>query len=56
LATRNLLVIGQVALSFCLLVAAGLAGRGAIQAIQIDPGFELDHGFYIQDDFKRGRN
>jgi putative ABC transport system permease protein len=50
LATRNLLVIGQVALSLCLLVAAGLAGRGAIQAVRIDPGFDLDRGFYLQVD------
>ncbi len=47
-ATRNLLVVGQVALSLCLLVAAGLAGRGAIQAIRIDPGFDLDRGFYLR--------
>lgn len=48
LATRNLLIVGQVALSLCLLVAAGLAGRGAIQAIRIDPGFDLDRGFYLR--------
>ena len=47
LATRNLLVIGQVALSLCLLVAAGLTGRGALNAIRIDPGFDLDRGFYL---------
>jgi putative ABC transport system permease protein len=45
---RNLLVIGQVALSLCLLVAAGLVGRGAFQAIRIDPGFDLDRAFYLQ--------
>ncbi|HEX2488246.1 MAG TPA: ABC transporter permease, partial [Blastocatellia bacterium] len=50
LATRTLLVIGQMALSLCLLVAAGLAGRGAIQAIRIDPGFDLDRGFFLQVD------
>ncbi len=50
LATRNLLVIGQMALSLCLLVAAGLAGRGAIQAIRIDPGFDLDRSFFLQVD------
>jgi predicted permease len=50
LATRNLLVIGQVALSLCLLVAAGLTGRGALHAIRIDPGFDLDRGFYIRMD------
>jgi len=48
LAPRRLLVIGQVAFSLCLLVAAGLAGRGAFQAIHIDPGFDLDRGFYLQ--------
>jgi predicted permease len=50
LATRNLLVIGQVALSLCLLVAAGLTGRGALYAIRIDPGFDLDRGLYLQMD------
>jgi predicted permease len=50
LTTRNLLVIGQVALSLCLLVAAGLTWRGAINAIRIDPGFDLDGGFFLQVD------
>jgi predicted permease len=50
LATRNLLVIGQVALSLCLLVAAGLTGRSALHAIRIDPGFDLDGGFFLQVD------
>jgi predicted permease len=50
LGTRNLLVIGQVALSLCLLVAAGLTGRSALHAIRIDPGFDLDGGFFLQVD------
>ncbi|MBL8204758.1 MAG: ABC transporter permease [Blastocatellia bacterium] len=47
-ATRHVLVMGQIALSLCLLVAAGLASRGAIQAIGIHPGFDLDRGFYLR--------
>ncbi len=50
LATRNLLVIGQVALSLCLLVAAGLIGRSALHATGIAPGFDLDRSFFIQVD------
>ena len=47
-ALRNLLVIGQVALSLALLVAAGLFGRGALRAMNIDAGFRADRCFYLQ--------
>ncbi len=47
-ALRNLLVMGQVAMSLALLVAAGLFGRGAIKAMNVDTGFRGDRGFYLQ--------
>jgi predicted permease len=47
-AGRHLLVIGQVALSLALLVAAGLFTRGAIKAVNVDPGFSFDRGFYLE--------
>ena len=55
LAPRSWLAIGQVALSLGLLVVAGLAGRGAGRAIQIDPGFDLDRGFYLYLDGEMAR-
>jgi len=42
LSMRNLLVVGQVALSLSLLTAAGLFTRGAIKASVADPGFPLE--------------
>jgi predicted permease len=44
LSLRNLLVVGQVALSLALLTAAGLFMRGAIKASAADPGFPLEGG------------
>ena len=44
LSMRNLLVVGQVALSLALLTAAGLFMRGAIKASTADPGFPLEGG------------
>ena len=44
LSLRNLLVVGQVALSLALLTAAGLFARGAVKASIADPGFPLDGG------------
>jgi predicted permease len=41
---RNMLVVGQIALSLALLTAAGLFMRGAIKAAVTDPGFPLDGG------------
>jgi predicted permease len=43
-ATRNLLVMGQLALSLTLLTTAGAFIRGAIVAADVDPGFSLDRG------------
>ena len=44
LSMRNLLVVGQIALSLALLTAAGLFMRGAVKAAVADPGFPLDGG------------
>jgi predicted permease len=44
LSMRNVLVVGQIALSLALLTAAGLFMRGAIKAAAADPGFPLDGG------------
>jgi predicted permease len=57
LSLRNLLVMGQVALSFLALVAAGLFVKSLDQAQTIDPGFrpeqlvllDLDLGHMVQD-------
>jgi predicted permease len=45
---RNGLVVGQVALSLALLVAAGLIGRSAYNAMHFDPGFNLDAGILAE--------
>jgi putative ABC transport system permease protein len=55
LSPRNWLAIGQIALSLGLLVVAGLAGRGALHAVRIDPGFDLDRGFYLYLDGEMAR-
>jgi len=47
-ALRNLLVMGQVAMSLALLIAAGLFGRAAFKAMKVDAGFRADRGFYFQ--------
>jgi predicted permease len=44
LSMRNVLVVGQVALSLALLTAAGLFMRGAVKASAADPGFPLEGG------------
>jgi predicted permease len=41
---RNVLVVGQIALSLALLTTAGLFMRGAVRAGAADPGFPLDGG------------
>ncbi|MCR4374094.1 MAG: ADOP family duplicated permease, partial [Acidobacteria bacterium] len=43
-ATRNLLVMGQLALSLTLLTTAGAFVRAAIVAADVDPGFSFDRG------------
>jgi predicted permease len=45
---RNLLVVGQLALSLALLVAAGLFVRGAAKAANVDPGFSMDNGIIVE--------
>ncbi len=47
---RNLLVVGQVALSLVLLVSAGLFIRGSYEAAAVDPGFGLDNGIIVEVD------
>lgn len=47
---RNLLVVGQVALSLALLTAAGLFMRGAVKAAVADPGFPLEGGLVVRID------
>lgn len=47
---RNTLVIGQIALSLALLVAAGLFGRSAFNAMHFNPGFNLDRGLLAEID------
>ena len=44
LATRHLLVMGQLALSLTLLTTAGAFIRGAFVAAAVDPGFSFDRG------------
>jgi predicted permease len=44
LTTRDALVMGQLALTFVMLTAAGLFVRGALEAAKSDPGFTLDRG------------
>jgi len=44
LATRHLLVMGQLALSLTLLTTAGAFIRGAFVAAGVDPGFSFDRG------------
>ncbi len=50
LASRNLLVIAQVALSLALLTVAGLFTRGALKAAQAGPGFKVPSGAVIEVD------
>src|SRR5207344_204350 len=43
LGARNLLIVAQVAISFVLLVGAGLLVRSFIKLQQVDAGFRTDH-------------
>ena len=47
---RNLLVVGQVALSLTLLTAGGLFLRGAVAASTADPGFAFERGLLFETD------
>jgi predicted permease len=47
-AARNLLVVGQLALSLALLAAGGLFLRGALEASGVDPGFRMDRSLLIE--------
>mgnify|MGYP000016121754 CR=1 FL=1 len=46
-ATRNLLVMGQLALSLTLLTTAGAFIRAALVAADVDPGFSFDRGILV---------
>ncbi|MEM7583680.1 MAG: ABC transporter permease, partial [Acidobacteriota bacterium] len=48
LAPRNLLIVGQVALSLVLLTAGGLFIRGALAAARTDPGFSLESSLLVE--------
>jgi predicted permease len=50
LTTRDALVMGQLALTFVMLTAAGLFVRGAFEAARSDPGFTLDRGVIVNVD------
>lgn len=45
-ATRHVLVMGQLALSLVLLTTAGAFVRGAVVAAGVDPGFSLEQGVH----------
>jgi len=49
-AGRRLLAVAQVALSLALLVGAGLFGRAALRASNLDTGFATERGLYLQFD------
>jgi predicted permease len=44
---RNLMVVGQIALSLMLLAAGGLFARGAVKAASADPGFSYDRQLLV---------
>jgi predicted permease len=48
--TRDLLVMGQLALTLVMLTSAGLFVRGAVEAAKADPGFTLDRGIIVNTD------
>ncbi|HUF47617.1 MAG TPA: ABC transporter permease [Vicinamibacterales bacterium] len=54
LATRDVLVMGQLALTFVMLTVAGLFVRGAMEAADADPGFSLDRGVIVNVDASLG--
>jgi predicted permease len=50
LSPRNLLIIGQIAISLVLLTATGLFVRGALNAANADPGFPLENSILAEVD------
>jgi predicted permease len=54
LTTRDLLVTGQLALTFLMLTAAGLVVSAALEAARSDPGFSLDRGVIVNVDATLG--
>lgn len=51
---RSLLVVGQLALSLALLVAAGLFTRSALAALRANPGFSFDRILVVETDASLG--
>ncbi len=49
-APRDLLIVGQVALSLALLTVGGLFLRGAVAASSADPGFAFERGLLLETD------
>lgn len=49
-ATRNMLVMGQLALSLVTLTAAGMFIRSALESAAADPGFTLERGIMVNVD------
>jgi predicted permease len=47
---RNILVMGQIALSMTLLTAAGLFIRSSMLSADVDPGFRMDNGIVMEVD------
>src|SRR4029079_16328022 len=47
---RNILVVGQIALSLMLLSAGGLFARGALKAAAANPGFSYDRQLLVSTD------
>ena len=48
--TRNVMVVGQIALSLMLLSAGGLFARGALKAASANPGFSYDQQLLVSTD------
>jgi predicted permease len=47
-AARNLMVVGQLALSLALLAAGGLFLRGALEAAGVEPGFRMERNLLVE--------
>jgi putative ABC transport system permease protein len=55
-ATRQILVVGQVALCLVLLVGAGLLFRSFVRVLNVDPGFRVDRLLTMRISLPRGYN